>query len=335
MGILAVESSLRPVPRLITHRQRLTALSVVCSPPHVNPPTARLHRSLPSISGHRVPDSSSALTRGLKSVYLPLNWKTPRPVPPIMNHLPVDSIANRTICFTHGLSKMPMINSHLFAPALALATPSLMDNAYSTLKKRVREALLNEWASLFPTPGYYLHPSALNPQPFMGLSKFMAGRIHQRRAGKSYLAAHPTGRLLDADRSCHCCSLEPETFDHAILSCPSRQNDRSSVLQGVTHSGHKTPLWTALPLLQSIATLNSMGPTGFPPEMFPPGMPPSSAPLYLSPLTVPPPVFRVFSLAQVSVVWVFLSSSFWGPSLPVTTRLLVCAFLFYVANSPA
>ena len=282
-----------------------------------------------------MPDSSSALTRGLKSVYLPLNWKTPRPVPSIMNHVLVDSVANRTIRFTNGLSKMPMINSHLFAPALTLAPQCLMDNAYSTLKKRVREALLNEWASLFPTPGYYLHPSALNPQPFMGLGKFMGGQIHQMRAGKSYLAAHPTGRLLDADTSCPRCSLEPETFDHAILSCPSRQNDRSSVLQGVTHSGHKAPLRMALLLLKSVATLNSMGSTGFRPEMFRPDMPLSSPPLYLSPLKVPPPVFRVFSLAQVSVVWVFLSCSFCGPSLPVTTRLLVCAFLFYVANGPA
>jgi len=81
-GILAVESCLPPVALLISQRQRLTALQVICSPPELNPATVRLHRSFPSLSAHRAHDSLRALTRGLSSVYLPLHWKTPRPVPP-------------------------------------------------------------------------------------------------------------------------------------------------------------------------------------------------------------------------------------------------------------
>jgi len=46
-GILSVESCLPPVSLLVTHRQRLAALRVVCSPPSVNPATARLHPSFP------------------------------------------------------------------------------------------------------------------------------------------------------------------------------------------------------------------------------------------------------------------------------------------------
>jgi len=151
-GILTVESYLPPVSLLITHRQRLAALRVVCSPPSVNPATARLLPSFPSLSAHRAADSSRALTRGLSSVYLPLKWKTPRPVPPIRNHLPVEAVAHRTIPFTLGLSRMPMINSHLVCPTPVLPPQSLMDNTYSALKKRIRETLLTEWASLYPTP---------------------------------------------------------------------------------------------------------------------------------------------------------------------------------------
>jgi len=73
IGILSVELCLPPVSLLITHRQRLAALRVVCSPPSVNPATARLHPSFPSLSAYRGPDSSRALTRGLSSVYLPLH----------------------------------------------------------------------------------------------------------------------------------------------------------------------------------------------------------------------------------------------------------------------
>ena len=193
-GILSVESCLPPVSLLITHRQRLAAITVVCSPSSLNLATARLHPSFPSLSAHRASDSSRALTRGLSSVYLSPHLKTPRPVPPLRNHLPVDAVAYQTIPFTLTLSRMPMINSQLMCRTPILPPHSLMDSTYSALKKRVREALLEEWASLFPTPGYYLHPPALNPRPFMSLGKFVAGRIHQMRAGKGYLAAHPTWR---------------------------------------------------------------------------------------------------------------------------------------------
>jgi len=56
-----------------------------------------------------------------------------------------------------------MINSHLVSPALTVPPQSLIDNTYHALKKRVREALLDEWPRLFPAPGYYHHPPALNP----------------------------------------------------------------------------------------------------------------------------------------------------------------------------
>ena len=145
--ILSVESCLPPVSLLITQWQRLVALRILCSPPSLNPATTRLHPSFPSVLVYRAPDSSRALTMGLISVYLPLHWKTPRPVPPIRNHLPIDVVDHKTLPFTHGLSKMPMINSHLVSPAPALPPQSLINNTYFALKKRGREGLLDEWAT--------------------------------------------------------------------------------------------------------------------------------------------------------------------------------------------
>ena len=138
----------------------------------------------------------------------------------------------------------------------------------------------------------------MNPQSFMGLNKFIAGQIHQMRAGKSYLAAHPTWRSADADTSCPFCGLEPETFEHAILLCPSRQGARSCLVHRVTSIGPDAPLWTSLPLLRRLATLIGATSTGFSPTMFPPNTPPSSPPTPLSPLAITPPTFRVFSLAE-------------------------------------
>jgi len=191
-GILLVESCLPPVSLLITHRERLAALRVVSSPQQCEPATGRLHPSFASLSVHQADDSSRALTRGLTSVYLPFYWRTPRPIPLIRNHLPVDAVTHRTLPVTHGLSKMPMIHSPLVSPPPTHPPQALMNNTYSTLKKRVREALLHEWASLFLTPVYYHQPPALAIWPFMGLGEFIAGTIYQIRAGKSYLAAYST-----------------------------------------------------------------------------------------------------------------------------------------------
>jgi len=298
-GILAVESCLPQVALMISQQQRLAALRVVYSPPELNPATAHLYTSFPSLSAHRAQDSSRALTRGLSSAYLPLHWKTQRPIPPLRNHLPIDAVAHKTIPFTHRLARMPMINSHLISSAPSALPRSLMDNTYSALKKRVREALLAAWPGLLPTPGYYRHLPALNPQPFMGLGKFIPGRINQMRAGKSHLAAHPTWRSPYADTSCPRCSLEPETFEHAILTGPSRQVARSRVLHGVSSVGQHGSLWSSLPLLKRLATFISITSTGFRTSMFAPDTPTSSPPLPLSPLPVPPAAFGVFSLAEV------------------------------------
>ena len=132
----------------------------------------------------------------------------------------------------------------------------------------------------------------------MGLGKFFVGPIHQMRAGKSYLVAHPSWKAPEAVTSGPGCGLEHQSFEHAILTCPSRQGGCSCVLHGVTDVGHEAPLWSSLPLPKRLATYLSVTSTGFPPTMFPPTTRPSSPPFPLSPPNLPPPVFRVFSLAE-------------------------------------
>ena len=53
-----------------------------------------------------------------------------------------------------------MINSHRVSSAQAVPPQSLMYNTYTSLKSRVRNALLEEWVDLIPTPGYYFHPQS-------------------------------------------------------------------------------------------------------------------------------------------------------------------------------
>ena len=233
----------------------VAALRTVCSPPGVNLATTHLHPTLPSLSSYRALDGSRAHTKGLSSVSLPLSCKTPRPTPPLLTHMPINAVAHRSIPFTGGLLKMPLRNGHL-VPAVSALLPlqSLMTNTYSTLKKRVRKPLIEDWSRLFPLPANYHNPPALHPRPFMGLGKFITARIHQMRAGKSGLAVHPSWRAPEAYTSCPRCGLEPESFERAILTCPARQGAHSRLLHGVMDVADQAPIWSSLALLKTLAT---------------------------------------------------------------------------------
>ena len=112
--------------------------------------------------------------------------------------------------------------------------------------------MMKYWRSL-PLPDYNPYPLHLPPHPFMGLGKFMAGRIHQMRFQKSYLAAHPSWFNAHDSSRCPLCGDEPETFSHAILRCPAKASARACHLQGVSSVGPDAPLWSLASLLLSLA----------------------------------------------------------------------------------
>jgi len=81
---------------------------------------------------------------------------------------------------------LPLISLHL-TDYLPPSTPVI--SSYKRLKAQAKQHILMDWGS-DPVPEYYPYLSAVRPHPFMRLGKFIAGRIHQMRSGKSYLAAH-------------------------------------------------------------------------------------------------------------------------------------------------
>ena len=50
--------------------------------------------------------------------------------------------------------------------------------------------------------------------------KFLAGRIHQMRGGKSYLVGQVDWQSKDQRRRCSRCELEEETVEHIMKRCP-------------------------------------------------------------------------------------------------------------------
>jgi len=89
------------------------------------------------------------------------------------------------------------------------------------------------------------------------------------RSGKSYLAAHTSWDNPDTDTSCPLCSEAPQTFEHAILSCPSSAHQRSRLLQGVSDLAPEAPIWSDQQLLIALAVFIRTTTTGFLSGMLP------------------------------------------------------------------
>src|SRR6195952_5169352 len=226
------------------------------------------------MSVFRAQDSSRHLTKGLSSVYLPLDWRTPVPAPPIRKHLPKDALAHLMLPLSDGLSRFPLI-LHAPPPAGSKIPPAqLMARTYHALRRKPQALLLEDWASAAPTPVYYPYPRRLSPHPFMGLDKFVAGRIHQMRAGKRYLSNHPSWFNENPSTMCPHCTSAPESFEHAILSCPAKARERARLLGAVSSLAPDSPLWTDLSLLQALRRYIIATKTWFPPDLTP--SPPTS-----------------------------------------------------------
>jgi len=207
---------------------------------------------------------------------MPLNWKTPRPSPPTRTHHPVDALVHHTLPLLGGLSFAPLINSSLLPDLPPLPPDNVMKSAYSSLKAKAGLLMLEAWPLDHPPPPYYTFHLSHAPHPFMGLGKFIAGRIHLMRAQKSYLAAHPSWSSPDVARLCPLCDEEQETFSHAVLRCPAKAAARSCHIQGLTSVGPDPPLWFSVSLLSSLAAYIEATSTHYPPDMFP-SLPPSPA----------------------------------------------------------
>ena len=130
----------------------------------------------------------------------------------------MDDLAHLALPFTPATGNFPPRLPHLVPSDFDPPDPPTI--AWPAIRARVVLALKEEW-DLRPLPPYYPFTPSLGPHLFMGLPKFLAGRIHQMRSGKSYLAAHrPDWCGNPVLPTCPRCSSGDETFTHAVLECP-------------------------------------------------------------------------------------------------------------------
>jgi len=160
--ILAIEACLPPLVLLIKHRQRMAALRVVCSPPEINPASARLYKSVPNRSSYRSPLCHRSLLVKLNPALHPLMWRTPRTT--IRKHLPIDEIAHSTLPLLKGRSSFLLHNPQL-VPTLSILPANPSSHSFTALKKESRAILLVHWTSLTHPPRTTSTSPHLRPIP--------------------------------------------------------------------------------------------------------------------------------------------------------------------------
>jgi len=139
----------------------------------------------------------------------------------------------------------------------------LMRSTYQALRTRAKNMLIQELTTNDPPPPYYQYPLSPSPHPFMGLGKYLARRIHQMRSAKSYLAAHPSWFDENPDPTCPQCGEGPDSFQHAILTCPARTRVRDLLLKDVSSLEHDATILSQPRLIRGLGEYITDTKTGF------------------------------------------------------------------------
>ena len=267
VNMLAVESALPPAGLLLAHKRLQAAVTLACTPTPICTAAARLPGDFPTPFRHREPTSLRP-PQWKKPLIGPLPWKALTKTR-IRTRLPLDDLAHLALPFVPSSGTFPPRLPHLVPSDFAAPGDAPFD--WATLKAKVKAALADEWSAI-PLPDYYPYKPSATPHLFMGLPKFLAGRIHQMRSGKSYLAAHRPSWYSDCPLpTCPKCASDEETFPHAAFGCPPREWARHRFLRAVPSLDPASPVWSSPPLVLALAKFIKATAMGFPDRMPPMG----------------------------------------------------------------
>jgi len=146
------EACLAPLPLLVHHQRRLAGLSLIWSPPEINPASARLPKTVPTFSPHRAPLLARGKITSQPYLFFNLDWQSAADTArnPRYRHNAITALANEAAPLVHDVVTLPPISPHLtdYLPPIPGVVPS-----YARLKLRVNQLLLSDWSAA-PAPPY-------------------------------------------------------------------------------------------------------------------------------------------------------------------------------------
>jgi len=141
--ILGIEACLPPLELLLVYKRRLANLRVLCSPPEINPVTARLSPSVQTPSLHRHSPNHRTLLAKNAGSRLRLPWLQPRPPTKNRAHLLLDAVPHSMLFLLgpDGLSPLPVTSQHLLTESYPEPPEG---RTYPQLRRRCRDLLMEE-----------------------------------------------------------------------------------------------------------------------------------------------------------------------------------------------
>ena len=125
---------------------------------------------------------------------------------------------------------------------------------------------MDQWAEVAPPRPQYRYPPSLSPHLFMGLRKFDTARLHQARAGTSYLAdQRPNPGGHEPDPLCPRCRKAPESFHYAVIECDARSAQRLKQIPSLLSVAAESDVWTSEMGIIGLANNMLSTATNFPP----------------------------------------------------------------------
>ena len=197
-------------------------------------------------------------SEGIVGNWRPRPWNS-RATSNVCSRLPIDELC--------AILK-PFIPDNTRLPSRRMLTMGLLDPppvTYGTIKASILKWAQDEWASIPLTTEAYPYSSHNTLPLTLHLPKFLAGRILQMRAGRSYLAGQTSWYNHESPRTClRCDNNEEETFTHAILTCPAKSSERDALIPDILAVDETAPLWKSPELLNKLANFIRATQTNFP-----------------------------------------------------------------------
>src|SRR6266566_9579484 len=252
IAALTREAAVPPLSVYCLYLGKRHALRVCASSPLLNPASIRLPPSFPSIG---------TAPLGARSLLVGLGQRAPKPWTSIASTRPRSILIDNII-----ISILEFLPRNLHTNFKAIPPnppPQSIKQDIKGISDHIKGQMIRDWDKLLPAPPYYKYSTSTTPSKHLKFSKFMAGRVSQMRAHKSYLRAHPSWAQSNSSL-CPLCEESDQDFEHAILYCPALSNARELYIPNIDSIGPVSSLWENELQLASLAEFIKTTRTNFP-----------------------------------------------------------------------
>jgi len=261
------EGCLPPLPVLVCHQRCLAGLRLICSPPEINPATARVPKSVRLFSPHRAPLIGCGKITSQPYLFFNLDCGSAadKVRNPRYQHNAIIALANSALPLTHDVVSLLPISLHL--PDYLPPIPGLSHRMRASSSEPSNSSSLTGQPPRPPRTTPIRLQRA--PIPLWALANSVREGSTRCAQGKVTSWHTPHGTILTRTRAVRCAPMlrKPSRMPFYRATRPPVRDPASS--KGVSDLAPEAPHWSDQQLLIALAEFIHTTGTGSPPRMPP------------------------------------------------------------------